>query len=330
MRSWRAKMLVLIGVLSIVAAACGDDDGGETGGAGGTATGGTAGAECNADIQVGVALDVGGLGDNGFNDLAKAGLDQAIADGVVCQENTKFLRVQLDGNEPRREHPVAGRRGLRRDHRDRVRVHGGSTRSPPTIPTRPSASSMAMPRAGPDARSRTTRAIPNVADLTFTEEQGSFLVGAPRRPRRRAGCDTIGFLGGQTGPLIGKFEAGYRAGVAEIDPNMTVLVEYLGDTRRRSTTLTGGEATSKMYDDGACIIYHAAGDSGNGLFAAAAQQQKLAIGVDSDQYHAATAEQQPLIMTSMMKRVDTATYDFITSVGDGTFEAGAPRLRSRR
>ena len=83
MRSWRAKMLVLIGVLSIVAAACGDDDGGETGGAGGTATGGTAGAECNADIQVGMAFDIGGLGDKSFNDSANAGLQQAIADGLV-------------------------------------------------------------------------------------------------------------------------------------------------------------------------------------------------------------------------------------------------------
>ena len=71
-----------------------------------------------------------------------------------------------------------------------------------------------------------------------------------------------------------------------------------------------GEALStKMYDDGAEIIYHASGASGAGLFNAAVKADKLAIGVDSDQYQTASAEQQPLILTSMLKRVDMAVYN---------------------
>jgi basic membrane protein A len=73
-----------------------------------------------------------------------------------------------------------------------------------------------------------------------------------------------------------------------------------------------------MYDEGAEIIYHAAGASGAGLFNAAVEAQKLAIGVDSDQYLTASPEQQPLILTSMLKRVDVAVYNAIEAVGEGS------------
>jgi basic membrane protein A len=81
-----------------------------------------------------------------------------------------------------------------------------------------------------------------------------------------------------------------------------------------------------MYDDGACIIYHAAGDSGNGLFKAAAAQQKIAIGVDADQHEVVSPEQAEWIMTSMTKRVDTAVYDTIVAAGDGSFEGGTSEV----
>jgi basic membrane protein A len=168
------------------------------------------------------------------------------------------------------------------------------------------------------------KAIPNVTDLTFQEEQGSFLVGvAAGLKAQELNCDNVGFLGGQTGPLIGKFQAGYEAGVAEVAPEVTVQVQYIGDTTKAFDDATAGEALSnKMYDNGACIIYHAAGDSGNGLFKAAAEQQKIAIGVDSDQHEVVAPDQAKWIMTSMIKRVDTAVYDTIVAVSDGTFKGG--------
>ena len=104
---------------------------------------------------------------------------------------------------------------------------------------------------------------------------------------------------------------------------MTVQVEYIGDTTKAFDDATAGEALSnKMYDNGACIIYHAAGDSGNGLFKAAAEQEKIAIGVDSDQHDVVSADQAAWIMTSMIKRVDTAVYDTIAAVAGGTFKGG--------
>ena len=135
MRSWRAKVLVLIGVLSVVAAACGDDNGGETGGAGGTATGGTAGAECNADIKVGVAFDVGGLGDKSFNDAANAGLQQAIADGLVCEENVVTNEANATGSDRDQNVQALADAGFEPDRSaSGSRSRRASTRSPPDYP----------------------------------------------------------------------------------------------------------------------------------------------------------------------------------------------------
>ena len=122
-----------------------------------------------------------------------------------------------------------------------------------------------------------------------------------------------------------KFQAGYEAGAHQIGyPNVEVLVEYIGDsTEAFNDPVKGQQLSTKMYDDGAEIVYHASGASGAGLFNAAVKANKLAIGVDSDQYLTASPEQQPLILTSMLKRVDVAVYNAISQVGDNTFQAGA-------
>ena len=247
----------------------------------------------------GVALDVGGLGDNGFNDLSKTGLDKAIAEGIVCEENTKFLEANSEGTNLRREHAVARRRGLRPRDRHRVRVHRrASTRSRPTTRTPRSAIIDGYATCGTACGlDNEADAIPNVTDLTFQEEQGSFLVGvAAGLKAQELNCDTVGFLGGQTGTADREVRGrATRPACRRSTPTSTVLVEYIGDTTKAFDDTIGGEALSnKMYDDGACIIYHAAGDSGNGLFKAAAEQQKIAIGVDSDQYEVVSRRAGPL------------------------------------
>jgi basic membrane protein A len=317
MRSWRAKMLVLIGVLSVVAAACGgDDDGGETGGAGGTATGGGA-AECNADLQVGVAFDIGGLGDKSFNDAANAGLQQAIADGLVCEDNAVVNEANSTGSDRDQNVQALADAGMN------LIVGVGFAFSPginTIAPDYPDVNFMIVDGYATCGTAcgltNDADAIPNVADYTFREQEGSFLVGAAAVLKCQ--CKTIGFLGGQTGPLIEKFQAGYEAGAAQIDPEVEVLVEYIGDdTTAFNDPVKGEQLSTAMYDDGAEIIYHAAGASGAGLFNAAVEAQKLAIGVDSDQYLTASPEQQPLILTSMLKRVDVAVYNAIEAVGSG-------------
>jgi basic membrane protein A len=321
MGSLRTRLLILVAVLGIVAAACGDDGGdtGATGATGTTDTTGTTGAECNADIQVGMAFDIGGLGDKSFNDAAKAGLDQAIADGLVCEDNVVTNEANSTGSDRDQNAQALADAGF-----DLV-IGVGFAFSPginTIAPDYPDTSFMIVDGYATCGTAcgltNDADAIPNVADYTFKEQEGSFLVGAAAAIK--CGCDTIGFLGGQTGPLIEKFQAGYEAGASEVNPNIEVLVEYIGDdTTAFNDPVKGEELSTAMYDDGAEIIYHASGASGAGLFNAAVEANKLAIGVDSDQYLTASPEQQPLIFTSMLKRVDTAVYNAIQAVGDGSF-----------
>jgi basic membrane protein A len=306
----------------MVAAACGDDDGDGTGATGTTDTTGATGetgAECNADIQVGMAFDIGGLGDRSFNDAADAGLQQAIDDGLVCEDNVVTNEANSTGSDRDQNAQALADAGF-----DLV-IGVGFAFSPginTIAPDYPDTSFMIVDGFATCGTAcgltNDADAIPNVADYTFKEHEGSFLVGAAAA--LKCGCDTIGFLGGQTGPLIEKFQAGYEAGAADVNPNIEVLVEYIGDdTTAFNDPVRGEELSTSMYDDGAEIIYHAAGASGAGLFNAAVEANKLAIGVDSDQYLTASPEQQPLILTSMLKRVDTAVYNAIQAVGDGSF-----------
>ena len=316
MRSWRAKMLVIIAVLSVIAAACGGDDGDETGGTAGT--GGT-GADCNADIRVGMAFDIGGLGDKSFNDAANAGLQQAIADGLVCEENVVTNEANSTGSDRDANIQALADAGFT------LVIGVGFAFSPGVneiAANYPDTSFMIVDGFATCGTAcglaLDADVIPNVADYTFKEHEGSFLVGAAAALKCQ--CDTIGFLGGQKGTgLIEKFEAGYEQGAAKINPNIEVLAEYIGDdTTAFNDPVKGEELSTKMYDDGAEIIYHAAGASGGGLFNAAVEADKMAIGVDSDQYLTASPEQQPLILTSMLKRVDVAVFNAIEAVGAGS------------
>ncbi|MGH2671480.1 MAG: BMP family lipoprotein, partial [Actinomycetota bacterium] len=231
MGSWRTRLLILVAVLTMVAAACGDDDGDGTGATGTTDTTGATGetgAECNADIQVGMAFDIGGLGDRSFNDAADAGLQQAIDDGLVCDDNVVTNEANSTGSDRDQNAQALADAGF-----DLV-IGVGFAFSPginTIAPDYPDTSFMIVDGFATCGTAcgltNDADAMPNVADYTFKEHEGSFLVGAAAA--LKCGCDTIGFLGGQTGPLIEKFQAGYEAGAADVNANIEVLVEYIGD-----------------------------------------------------------------------------------------------------
>ena len=77
-----------------------------------------------------------------------------------------------------------------------------------------------------------------------------------------------------------------------------------------------------MYDNGADIVYHASGGSGGGVFEAASESGNWAIGVDSDQYNTADPSVQESILTSMLKNVNVAVYEYLSQVNDGDFPSG--------
>ncbi len=314
MRPRLSKGLAVLAVLTMAAAACSNND--ST-----TGASGSGGTQCNADIQIGVALDVGGLGDKSFNDAAKRGLDNAIADGLVCVDNTKFIEANATGSDRDQNVQSLADAGYNLVVGVGFAFSPGVNEIAPDYPDVSFAVIDGYATCG-TACGLTNDKLKNVADLTFKEQEGSYLVGAAAA--LKCGCDTIGFLGGQQGiGLIEKFEAGYTAGALSVNPKMEVLVEYIGTDETAFNDAVKGEALStKMYDDGAEIVYHAAGASGAGLFNAAVKAQKFAIGVDSDQYLTASPDQQPWILTSMLKRVDVATYNAIKQTGEGSFITG--------
>jgi len=157
----------------------------------------------------------------------------------------------------------------------------------------------------------------NLAALKFREEQGSFLVGA--LAALVSGSTKLGFVGGMDIPLIHKFEAGYRAGVRHVCARCEVIAQYAGVTPDAFRNPgRGKELALSQYQQGVNAIFHASGSTGLGVFEAARERRKLAIGVDADQY----AEAPGHILTSMVKGVDAAVYDVIKRVHDSTFAGG--------
>lgn len=308
---WKqARLFVLAAVFAVIGAACGGET--VTGDGGG---GGDGGAE--PTITVGMALDVGGLGDKSFNDAANRGLQQAIDEGVVAEADVELLEANQTGSNRDENILTLADQGV-----DLV-VGVGFAFSEHVAEIAPDYPEVNFAIVDGFATAINADAT-NIADLTFKEHEGSFLVGAAAGLKTET--QVVGFLGGQEGTgLIEKFQAGYEAGVAATCPDCEVLVEYIGDSTQAFVDPTKGEALSeKMYDGGADVVYHASGQSGLGLFKEAVEQgpDAIAIGVDSDQYLTANAEEQAHIMTSMLKRVDTAVYEAISQVAAGSFQSG--------
>ena len=256
-------------------------------------------------VTVGMAYDIGGRGDQSFNDSAAAGLDKGVADyGIDTQE--------LE--------PTAG--GENREENLRLLAEAGYPLNF-AVGFAFAEGVDATAQDFPDINFAIVDSVveqPNVASLVFAEHEGSALVGAAAGLTTET--DTIGFIGGVNIGLIQKFEAGFRFGVEQVNPDATILTQYLTeppDFAGFNDPAAGKEAALGMYDQGADVVYHAAGGSGAGLFEAAKEvsdatgSKVWAIGVDSDQYNTADASVRDFILTSMLKRVDVSVYTTITN-----------------
>ncbi|HEX2717877.1 MAG TPA: BMP family ABC transporter substrate-binding protein [Gemmatimonadaceae bacterium] len=262
-------------------------------------------------LDVGIVFDVGGRGDKSFNDGAYLGGERA--------ERELGARVHFvePGEGSDRE---AGLRLLAAEGMDIVIGVGFIFTDDLTALAReyPNTHFAGVDYAlATDDKGNVVPPPANLAALKFREEQGSFLVGALAA---LVGKSTrIGFVGGMDIPLIHKFEAGYTAGVKYICRDCTVVAQYAGVTPEAFRNPgRGKELALAQYQSGANVIFHASGSTGLGVFEAARQTGKLAIGVDADQY----AEAPGHILTSMVKGVDASVYDVIKRVKDGTFKGG--------
>lgn len=269
-------------------------------------------------VRVGLVFDVGGRGDRSFNDAAHEGLQRARrelgADAEMIEPG--------EGADRESAIRIFAARGF-----DLVIGVGFIFSHDLTALAReyPDVRFACIDYAPPTADDGTPLPIPpNLVGLKFREEEGSFLVGAAAGLVTRS--KVVGFVGGMDVPLIHKFEAGYRHGVAATCPSCRVLVQYAGSTPSAFADPARGAAiATSQVGQGADVLYHASGSTGLGVIRIARERGVHAIGVDADQWSDGVdpaAPDRSAVLTSMVKRVDVAVFETVRSVKDGSLEGG--------
>ncbi|MFD7240581.1 BMP family lipoprotein [Streptomyces massasporeus] len=280
---------------------------------GSTSTSGS--SDSKGDKGLAIAYDVGGKGDQSFNDAAYAGLEQAKKEFGYQTADVEPTEGETDADKEQRlvslakqgHNPVIGV-----GYAYAAAVKGAAEKFPDTT------------FGIVDDATINTK---NVADLVFNEEQASYLAGVAAAKTSKS--KVVGFVGGVDIPLIHKFQAGFAQGVKDTDPKVKVLSQYLTQTAEEGGFASpdkGKTAAEGQIEKKADVVYAAAGLSGQGVIEAAAAQKVWAIGVDSDQYQQeALAKYKDSILTSAMKDVAKAVYNLAKSVEDGKPETGIVR-----
>lgn len=292
-RKWFAKATVAAVALSIVLAGCG----GAKKEAPAPAANQPAPAKQETKFRVGMATDVGGLNDESFNAAAYAGLKKA----------EKEIGAEIKAIESKRNEDYEPNfKSLQDLKYDLVWGIGFLMQDAVTKISKENAN---QKYGLIDA----VVAAPNVASVTFKEQEGSFLMGVIAAKTTKT--KKVGFVGGMDFDVIWHFDAGFQAGVKAVDPTIEVKRVYAGSF---TDPAKGKDVTLAMLKDGVDVVFHAAGATGNGVIEAAASQKKFAIGVDQDQNKLAPE----YVISSMMKRVDVAVFDISKATKEGNFPGG--------
>lgn len=159
--------------------------------------------------------------------------------------------------------------------------------------------------------------LPNVHSVVFKEQEGSFLVGAMAALASKTG--KVGFIGGMEMPLMHRFQCGYEQGAKSVRPQVEVLAAMTGTTGAAwNDPARGGKLAQAQFAKGVDVVFAAAGGTGTGVYQAAKDGGKLAIGVDGNQNHL----QPGVMLTSMLKRVDVAVYNAVKAYKPGVSVLG--------
>jgi basic membrane protein A and related proteins len=269
------------------------------------ATAMTASAFAQDEIAPGLLFDLGGKFDKSFNEASFNGAE-------LFKEESGIEYVEFEiSNDAQREQAL---RRFAEDGRNPIVMAGFSWASAlETVAADYPDTNFAIIDMVVD--------LPNVRSIVFKEQEGSYLVGMLAAMKSETG--TVGFVGGMEIPLIGKFECGYVQGAKAVDEATNVIRTYTGDTPAAwNDPSRGGEITRSQMEQGADVIYHAAGGTGVGVLQAAADAGKFGIGVDSNQNYMHPGN----VLTSMLKRVDVAVYEAFTDANAGNFTYGIQNL----
>ena len=260
-----------------------------------------AGAALAADIKPAVVYDLGGKNDKSFNESAYMGAEKFKADTGIAYRDFE------PQNDSQREQAL--RKFAEQGFTPIVAIGFSQAQAVEKV-----ASDF------PDLQFAIVDMVvekPNVASIVFKEHEGSYLVGVLAALASKSG--KVGFVGGMDIPLIRRFACGYVGGVKSAKADAEVFQNMTGTTGAAwRDPVKGGELAKSQFDRGADVVYHAAGGTGIGVLQAAADAGKLGIGVDSNQNGLHPGK----VLTSMLKRVDVATYNVFKMGQDGTFKPG--------
>ncbi len=243
-----------------------------------------------------VVYDMGGKFDKSFNEAAYRGMEQ-----WKKETGKPYLEFEI-ANESQREQAL--RRMAERGASPIIGIGFGQASSIEKIAKEFPKLQFAI------IDSKVTQ--PNVQSVVFKEHEGSFLVGAMAAMASKTG--KVGFVGGMDIPLIRKFQCGYEQGAKYANPKAEVFANMTGTTGAAwNDPARGGELAKAQFAKGADVVFAAAGGTGMGVYQAAKDSGKLAIGVDSNQDHL----QPGTMLTSMIKKVDVAVYNVAKGVKPG-------------
>ncbi|MBK5991313.1 BMP family protein [Streptomyces microflavus] len=282
-----------------------------------TACGGKTSSDAGSDggDKAAIAYDIGGRGDQSFNDAAYAGLSKAEKDLDVNGSEAEPSDGESDADKVQRLTELA-----RAGNNPVIGV--GFAYAPAIKKVAPK-----FPKTTFGIIDDASVTGKNIANIVFNEEQGSYLAGVAAAKVTKT--KVVGFIGGVETPLIKKFEAGYIQGVKDTDPSVNVLPQYLTQPPNFdgfSKPDLGKAAAQGQLDKKADVIYSAAGLAGSGAIEAASKAGKWNIGVDSDQYNqAGLANYKESILTSVTKDVEDSVFNLIKSVQDGKPQSGEIR-----
>jgi basic membrane protein A len=312
--SYRVAAIAGVVASAMLLTACGSDEPSTPSPGTPGSAGSSSSAAGGSGLKIGLAYDIGGRGDKSFNDSAAAGLDEAKKKYNLADSDVKELEAAQGEAEADKEARL-------------TQLADNGFTSIIAVGFAYANAIKAVVAKYPNVKfaivDDNSVQAPNLAALTFAEEQGSFLVGAIAALKSQK--HSVGFIGGVNVALIQKFQAGFDAGAKAADPSVKLANKYLTqppDFGGFNDPTKGETAANGIYDAGADVIFAAAGGSGSGVFKAAKAKGALAIGTDSDQYQTAAEDVKEVVISSMIKRVDVAVLKFIDSVKDGSFKAG--------
>jgi basic membrane protein A len=292
------KPLALLGFVVLLVAGCG-------GGGGSSKSSSSTSSEAGSDVKVGLVTDIGGLNDRGFNHLSYVGLQRAQSELGIQQRVFQAHSTQ--------EYVPNLSTFARQGYDLTIGVGFTEATAIDTAATTFPNSKFAIVDVDQTEEPHKPK---NLLGLLFREQETGYLVGylAGLEEKRRPGPDVIGSVGGQKQPPVDRFIAGYQAGAKAADPGIKLLNAYSEDFSDQAKCK---QVALNQIEQGAGVIFQVAGGCGLGALDAAKEKGVWGIGVDADQSFLG-----PHILTSAVKRVDTAVFLAIKSVVDGKFKGG--------